>query len=377
LNRNPQQHGLSASIRGPDSVQSHDESGQRDFPEWWRPGSGGGILATGLVVPSARSPGPTAQKPSAGASDAHGSAPDDTASGQAIQQSRMEYCEAPVVARTIAEPANLHSADQSEEFAQLVPPVGSRAASEIVIFRRESLKALMLRRDPDRVFDEYYERYRRCFPDPDEVERKSDLRELLEVGKGDWDISVVTQNNRIVAGYHTKLARLKSYDLGLFSVGDYLWSDRSMPGLRLGQTLYRQTMDFRRSQGAQGHFGEIRDVNALPKEQIGPDRRGGTTNEQRIEFWKSQSRWALDAPWLQPPLSEGRRELDCYMLTLSALDESCPRAFPPEAYLELWRKFYPRHTDSPSFERLAQLVRGNTLIRLIPIDQPREYLGRK
>jgi hypothetical protein len=268
----------------------------------------------------------------------------------------------------------MHLADQSEEFTLILPGEGNKIGVRCATFRRESLKALMVRGDPDAVFDRYYEGYSRCFTDPNEVERKSDLRELLEVGKGDWDISVITQDGAIVAGYHTKLAKLTSYDLGVFSVGDYLWTDKSVRRLGLGQKLYNQTMQFRKAQGAQGHFGEIRDVNLLPQTELVRDWKVGTTSKERIGFWKKQERMALDAPWIQPALSEGQKEIEFYMLTLSILDRSCPRIFPREAYLELWSKFYPRHKNSSEFEHLQQLTSNTSLIRLIPLDVPRTYI---
>ncbi len=246
--------------------------------------------------------------------------------------------------------------------------------AEPVTFHRQSLRGLMQAGDPDAVFDRYYEAYSRCFPDPNEVEDKNNLRELLEVGKGDWDISVLTRGESIVAGYHTKLAKITSHDLGLFSVGDYLWTDKQMRGLGLGELLYSRTMDLRRSQGAQGHFGEIRDVLLLPAMELYRDKLSGTTSKQRIGFWQKQERQTLDAPWLQPALSEGKKEIDFYMLTVSPLTSSCPQAFPREAYLELWARFYPLHKTSATFQRLQQLTEDTPLVGLIPISTCRTFI---
>ena len=162
--------------------------------------------------------------------------------------------------------------------------------------------------------------------------------------------------------------------MGLFSVGDYLSTHKVIRGLGLVQLLYSRTMDLPPSQGAQGHFGEIRDVLLLPPMELYRDRLSGTTSKQRIGFWQKQERQILDAPWLQPPLSEGKSEIDFYMLSMSKLTDSCPVAFPREAYLELWKRFYPLHKTSATFERLEQLTEDTAVIRLIPISAPRTFI---
>lgn len=271
-------------------------------------------------------------------------------------------------------PCKICSAEQFEEITISGRPGSATANAEPVTFQRQSLRGLMQAGDPDAVFDRYYNAYSRCFTNPNEVEDKASLRELLEVGKGDWDISVLTRDESIVAGYHTKLARITSHDMGLFSVGDYLWTDKQMRGLGLGEILYSRTMDLRSSQGAQGHFGEIRDVKLLPTTELYRDKLSGTTSKQRIGFWQKQDRQVLDAPWLQPPLSEGKKEIDFYMLTMSQLRDSCPTAFPREAYLELWKRFYPLHKDSSTFERLEQMTEDTPIIRLLPITTCRTFI---
>jgi hypothetical protein len=271
-------------------------------------------------------------------------------------------------------PSKISSADQFEEFQLPLPDGVTEESTTIATLRRESLKSLMLAGDADAVFDRYYESYTRCFTNPNEVESKEDLRQLLEVGKGDWDISVITLGPHIVAGYHTKLANVKSHDMGLFSIGDYLWTDKGLRRTGLGKILYSKTMELRRSQGALGHFGEIRDINLLPTTELVRDARAGTTANQRIGFWKSQERLVLDAPWVQPPLGAGKKEVDFYMLTMSVLSPECPMMFPRDAYLDLWKKFYPRHTETSSFENLKHLTEDTPAIRLIPIDQPRTFI---
>lgn len=266
------------------------------------------------------------------------------------------------------------SAEQFEEITISRRASDGGVKAEPVTFQRQSLRALMAAGDPDTVFDQYYGAYSECFTNKNEVEDKTTLRELLEIGKGDWDISVLTRDDTFVAGYHTKLVRITAHDMGLFSVGDYLWTSKEMRGLGLGELLYNRTMDLRRSQGAQGHFGEIRDVLLLPATELYRDKLSGTTSKQRIGFWKKQNREVLDAPWLQPPLSEGKKEIDFYMLTMSQLTDSCPLAFPREAYLELWKRFYPLHKTSSTFERLGQMTEDTSVIRLIPITQTRTFI---
>lgn len=310
-----------------------------------------------------------------------GSAQSKTDYPQPLSQEEFHHAgikrEAPgEFAPTKSEPAQQQKiclADQSEEFSLAVPST-NQSEPKLLRFTRESLRALMNRGDADLVFEQYYQGYSACFTDPNEVESREALRDLLEIGKGDWDISVVTCGDRIVAGYHTKLARISSFSLGLFSVGDYLWTDKSVRGLGVGQFLYDRTMEFRQSQGAQGHFGEIRDVNLLPQKELLRDWRAGTTSQQRIGFWKKQRRMVLDAPWIQPALGEGKSEIDFYMLTLSGLSDSCPRVFPSEAYLELWQKFYPLHKDSPTLETLRQQLADTSAIKLLYIDEPRTYI---
>lgn len=224
------------------------------------------------------------------------------------------------------------------------------------------------------IFTRYYNAYSRCFPNPNEVESKEVLHQLLERGKGDWDIGMISMGEQIIAGYHTKLARISALDLGIFSIGDYLWADKTFRRSGLGKLLYSKTMELRRSQGAQGHFGEIRDINLLPAEELARDARAGTRAKDRIGFWKTQERMALDAPWFQPPLGPGKEEVDFYMLTVSRLTQDCPTSFPREAYLEIWKKFYPLHKDSSSFEKLKELTEDTPLIRLIPIDEPRTFI---
>lgn len=279
-----------------------------------------------------------------------------------------------VDSREVSDASKICSAEQFEEIT-VSPRAGSATPNaEPVTFQRQSLRALMAAGDADSVFNRYYQAYSQCFTNQNEVEDKNTLRELLEIGKGDWDISVLTRDESFVAGYHTKLARITAHDMGLFSVGDYLWTDKRMRGLGLGEILYSRTMDLRRSQGAQGHFGEIRDVLLLPSMELYRDKLSGTTSKQRIGFWQKQNRQVLDAPWLQPPLSEGKREVDFYMLSMSKLTDSCPVAFPREAYLELWKRFYPLHKTSATFERLEQLTEDTTVIRLIPISATRSFI---
>lgn len=272
--------------------------------------------------------------------------------------------------------SKISSADQFEEFQLPLPDGRTEESTTFATLRRESLKSLMVNGDADTVFDRYYESYIRCFTNPDEVESKEDLRQLLEVGKGDWDISVITLGPHIIAGYHTKLANIKSHEMGLFSIGDYLWTDKGLRRTGLGKILYTKTMELRQSQGAIGHFGEIRDINLLPTTELVRDARAGTTANQRIGFWKSQQRMVLDAPWVQPPLGPGKKEVDFYMLTMSALSHDCPMMFPRDAYLDLWKRFYPRHTSTASFESLKQLTEDTPIIRLIPIDQPRTFIRK-
>ena len=268
----------------------------------------------------------------------------------------------------------IFSADQAESFSWPVPSRSPRIPRECVTLKRESLRTLMGGERAEEVFDRYYAAYSACFTNSNEAETKEDLRSLLQRGGGDWDIVIISWGDQIVAGYHTKLASISSYNLGLVSVGEYLWTSQSVRGTGLGKLLYSKTIELRQSQGSQGHFGEIRDIHLLPTEELVRDLRSGTGAKERIGFWKSQERFALDAPWLQPPLSAGKEEIDFYMLTMSRLVDYCPQAFPRDSYLELWTKFYPRHVRTRYFEKLKALTEDTPLIRLIPIDQPRSFI---
>ena len=235
-----------------------------------------------------------------------------------------------------------------------------------------SLGALLEEDTSDTLFSEYYEAYAKNFPCENERDTQNEIRRLLESQVGDWDISIIRHGEKIIAGYHTKLINISEY--GVFSVAEYLWSDKAARGTGLGKLLYERTIRARREQGSLGHFGEIRDVEMLPVEEMINDKRAGTTADKRIGFWKKQNRLVLDAPWLQPPLHATGEELDYLMLTLSPLDDTCPKEFSRTAYLELFHRYYSKERNPKTYANLEDLTSDIETVPLIPIGERRSFI---
>ena len=290
-------------------------------------------------------------------------------------------------------PTNLN--DQIERSADELKAVSAPSASNpqlsLVGSKDDLLKSRVLLRgyetlslrgffaaDPVRAqayLKDYYQAYSRSFPDTDEALSRESISKMLLKPGCSWDATVVCDQGRIIAGYHSSL---ELCGRRLFSLGDYLWVDKDYRKSGVGRMLYLETLADRRAAGAVAHVGEINDPALMGERERLLDSKAGVTPEERISFWLKQGRQLVDCPWLQPPLRPGGREVGYLMLSIHPLRESLG-SISRETVLDIWKKFYVSFDFdfdiNETLYRLATLTEQSEAFPVIPLDAKRSCLG--
>ena len=200
----------------------------------------------------------------------------------------------------------------------------------------------MLKSDPEkamRIFDRCYELYVKAFPDPNEIQAPEVLLRALKRESRLWDMIAVVEGERVLGARHMTLLQSNHPEIGAFIAGEHVYVDRSERKRGIAKTLIAHTEDLMRSWGAKVAISEQNDPNAMSAELLELDELSGITTQQRLGFWKNRGYEGVDAPYVQPPLEEGKDAVHHLRIAIRRLDSSVPDSLPTEGYIQMLRAY--------------------------------------
>ncbi len=190
-----------------------------------------------------------------------------------------------------------------------------------------------------RLFDRCYDLYAKAFPDTNEIESPEDLLRLLNRESRLWDMIAVVEGDRVLGARHMTLLQSDHPEIGAFVAGEHLYVDQSERKRGIAKSLIAHTEELMRSWGARLAISEQNDPNAMSPELLELDARSGITTRQRVNFWKNRGYEGVDAPYVQPPLEEGKEAVHHLRIAIRRLDPSVPDSLPTEGYIQMLKAY--------------------------------------
>lgn len=200
----------------------------------------------------------------------------------------------------------------------------------------------ILKSEPARamkLFDGCYDLYVKAFPDPDEIQSPEILLRALGWESRLWDMVAVIEGDRVLGARHLTLLHSNHPEIGPFVAGEHVYVDRSERKRGIAKTLIARTEDMMRSWGAKIAISEQNDPNAMSPELLALDAKSGITTQQRLNFWKNRGYEGVDAPYVQPPLEEGKKAVGHLRIAIRRLDPSVPDSLPTEGYIQMLKVY--------------------------------------
>ena len=190
-----------------------------------------------------------------------------------------------------------------------------------------------------RLFDRCYDLYAKAFPDTNEIESPEDLLRLLNRESRLWDMIAVVEGDRVLGARHMTLLQSDHPERGAFVAGEHVYVDQSERKRGIAKSLIAHTEDLMRSWGVKLAISEQNDPNAMSPELLEQDARSGITTLQRVKFWKSRGYEGIDAPYVQPPLEEGKEAVHHLRIAIRRLDPIVPESLPTEGYIQMLKAY--------------------------------------
>lgn len=190
-----------------------------------------------------------------------------------------------------------------------------------------------------RLFDRCYDLYAKAFPDANEIESPEDLLRFLKRESRQWDIIAVVEGDRVLGARHMTLLHSDHPEIGAFAVGEHVYVDQSERKRGIAKSLIAHTEDLMRSWGVKLALSEQNDPNVMSPELLELEAQSGITTRQRVSFWKNRGYEGVDAPYLQPPLGEGKRAVHHLRVAIRRLDPGVPDSLPTEGYIQMLKAY--------------------------------------
>lgn len=239
-------------------------------------------------------------------------------------------------ALTIMERATIFSLSESLPIVAWFISLDLKREVEAVSIRE------MLKRDPEKamkLFDLCYYLYVKAFPDPNEIQSPEILLRALKGESRLWDMIAVVEGDQVLGARHMTLLQSNHPEIGVFVAGEHVYVDPSERKRGIAKTLIAHTEDLMRSWGAKVAISEQNDRNAMSPELLELDARSGITTQQRLRFWKKRGYEGVDAPYVQPPLEEGKDAVHHLRIAIRRLDPSVPDSLPTEGYIQMLKAY--------------------------------------
>jgi hypothetical protein len=180
---------------------------------------------------------------------------------------------------------------------------------------------------------------------------------------------------------HSTILKTDCVELGTCAFDEYLYVDPSVRKGGIGKALLEKTDRILSSWGVRFVFAEINDPEVMSPELILKDRESGISPEQRLRFWKKCGYEGIDAPYIQPPLTDGLDAVFHLRIAIKQLGGTFASSVPSPSLTALLRAFHSTFVaDVANCEiagRLyAEIERAQPeRTPIIPLDTPRSHLG--
>ena len=242
------------------------------------------------------------------------------------------------------------------------------------LFTKDAPEALKL-------FDKCYELYRRSFTDPNEVASETALIKALLRPTNPCHMLALVQGREVIGVRHSSILKTECVELGTCAFDEYLYVDPSVRKGGIGKALLDKTDRILSSWGVRFAFAEINDPEVMTPELILKDRESGISPEQRLRFWKKCGYEGIDAPYVQPPLSEGLDAVFHLRIAVKQLSGRFASSVPSPSLTALLRSFHSTFVGNVAkceiANRLyAEIERAQPeRTPIIPLDTPRSHCG--
>lgn len=242
----------------------------------------------------------------------------------------------------------------------------------------ENLNALM-HSDPARgeaLLVDFYWQFRKAFRDPDEVRSIHEYRALITKDSGLW-IDLLMVGNELVGAANTRVIDTPEGKVG---ITEHIFIKDSYRGKGLGGHLNDLVNERAREAGAVAIVQEVTDPRLVSQTKRAMDLAAGIDPEGRISFWGKQGFVALDAPYAQPQLAEGKMPVYCDMLTIKPLDaELRDRGqITVDSYLAIVKSYFQTFIDDvdadPTYRMLLKAKDHLKTVEFLPLQEPRKAL---
>ena len=238
----------------------------------------------------------------------------------------------------------------------------------------------VLKSDPERamkLFNDCYDVYVKAFPDPDEIQSPEGLLRDLKKEAPLWDMVAVLEGKRVLGACHFTLLQSNHPEIGLFVAVEHIYVDQSERQQGLGRTLLAHTEELMRAWGVKVAIAEQNDPHAMSPELLAFDAESGVSSRQRLSFWKKRGYEGIDAPYVQPPLEEGKAAVYHLRIAIRRLDPSVPDSLPVEGYIQMLKAYqsgWVNDIDSnPLVNQYCDAIRREhpQRVPIIDLEEPR------
>lgn len=240
--------------------------------------------------------------------------------------------------------------------------------------------------DPERamkLFDACYELYVKAFPDSDETQSPACLLRDLKKDTPLWDMVAVVEEERVLGACHLTLLQSNDPEIGAFIAVEHIYVDQSERKQGLGKTLLAHAEDLMRTWGVKVAIAEQNDPYVMSAELLAFDAESGISSWQRLNFWKRRGYEGVDAPYVQPPLEEGKEAVHHLRIAIRRLDPSIPDSLPAEGYIQMLKAYQAGWVDDIEANLLVKdccdAIRREHphRIPIIDLEEPRTCLKRR
>jgi len=191
----------------------------------------------------------------------------------------------------------------------------------------------------------------------------------------------LVQGGEVIGVRHSSILKTECVELGTCAFDEYLYVDPSVRKGGIGKALLDKTDRILSSWGVRFAFAEINDPEVMTPELVIKDRESGISPEQRLRFWKKCGYEGIDAPYAQPPLSNGLDAVFHLRIAVKQLSGTFTCSVPSPSLANLLRSFHSTFVvdvdNCAVANRLyAEIERAQPeRTAIIPLDTPRSHLG--
>ena len=227
----------------------------------------------------------------------------------------------------------------------------------------------------DKYIAQAFEIYERVFPDANErLSRTGFENYVKDPGRKGYDMQVALVDGEVVAASNFRVMNAGDLKIGYQS---YIYTRPDMQRQGIGSALFDCVIEAMKRDGAVAMFGEVNDPRLMSAQQIEADRRAGMDPTERLEFWSSKGRLALDERYAQLGI-DGGDTVEHLMINMLAIDPKF-KGLTGRQYIAMldafFERFIPNHKSDPAYLEIVAAARDRAFIPLIPLTQPRSFLS--